>query len=344
MNSKERVYAAIRFLPTDKIPRFVWFGAETKRLLTEKLGLTPIEAQIKFGNDILSTWVSINGEMEREVPQGTEFVDEWGITWKRDGFYNMVTKHPLQGKDAQFIMDYPLPDPYSEKRYAVLDDLVSKYGDTYFIGADLSGSLFEPSYHLRGMEELMMDMAFDNKEINALLDRLVDFDIKVAIECIKRGADWIWLGDDLGSQRGMLMSPDMWRNIFKPRMKKIIDGIRSFKEDAIIAYHSCGSMYSVIGDLVEIGVNVLNPIQESAENMNQAKIKSEFGDKIAMMCGPDTQQFLATATTEEVAQKTKEIVQNLSTNSGYIFAVSHTIQPDIPLDNILAMFNTLDQL
>jgi len=342
MNSKQRVYTALNFQEPDRVPRFVWLGTGTIKILTEKYGISPLELDLRFGNDILQTWVSINGEMSREVPEGLEFVDEWGITWKREGFYNMVTGHPLKGKDIGFIKNYPLPDPYSGKRYEYLEYLLKEYGDRYFIGADVSGSLFEPAYHLRNMEDLMIDMALEDEAVDVLLDRLADFTTAVSVECVRRGVDWVWLGDDLGSQKGMMMSPDTWRKYFKPRMKHIIDAIRAVKKDVFIAYHSCGSMYPVIDDLVEIGINVLNPIQESAEGMDQERIKREFGDRLTLMCGVDTQQFLINATPEQVREKTREIVKNLGYNGGFIFAASHHIQQDTPEENIQALFEALD--
>lgn len=121
MNSKERVYLALKHEKSDQVPRFVWLGTGTIKRLAKKLGLTPLELDLKFGNDILQTWVSINGEMSRDVPDNTEFTDEWGITWKREGDYNMVIDHPLRGKDLNFIKDYMLPDPFSPKRYESLN-------------------------------------------------------------------------------------------------------------------------------------------------------------------------------------------------------------------------------
>lgn len=343
MNSKQRVYAAIHHQKPDRVPRFVWLGGGTLKRLSRELGLSPLELNLKFGNDILQTWVSINGEMERDVPQDAEFIDEWGITWKRKGDYNMVIRHPLKERDKDFIQNYPLPDPSSPKRFETLEYLIKEFGETHFIGADVSGVLFEPAYHLRDMETLMMDLATESEEAEILLNRLADFSIAVSIECIKKGADWIWLGDDLGSQNGMMMSPEMWRTYFKPRMKRIIDALRDFKSDIIIAYHSCGSMYPVIGDLAEIGIDVLNPIQESAQGMNQQQIKQEYGDRITLMCGLDTQQFLIHATSAQVREKTIELVQTLGYNGGFIFAASHHIQPDTSDENIRALFEALDE-
>jgi len=342
MISKQRVYAAISHKPCDKPPRFIWFSTPTKTMIKEQLGLSENKFLHDFGNDILSTWVSINGEMERDIEPGKTHTDDWGITWKKEGYYNMVIDHPLKGKSLEQIKNYILPDPFSESRYSELERLIQNYGDEYFIGADVSGTIFEPAYHLRHMEELMMDLVQNKNEANVLLDKITDFSVKVAIESIKRGVDWVWLGDDMGAQYGMMISPDMWRKYFKPRMKNAIDLIRDYKKDTIIAYHSCGSMYPIVGDLVELGIDVLNPIQESASNMDQKEFKAEFGDEITLMCGPDTQMFLATASEQEVYDKTCEKIVQLGKNGGYIFAVSHTLQPDVPLENICAMIKALN--
>ena len=351
MTSKERVQCILKnntllhdvsnHKNPDRVPRFIWLGGEVRRRLSAKYGISNHELDIKLGNDILQTWVSINGEMERDVPQGTKFVDDFGITWKRDGEYNMVIHHPLNGLDAVSIKEYMLPDPHNPARFALLENLISVYGDEYFIGADVSGVLFEPAYHLRHMETLMIDLADENEEASVLLDKLMEFNIALSLECIARGADWIWMGDDLGSQHGMLMSPGMWRKAFKPRMRKIINAIREVKPDIPIAYHSCGSMYPIIKDLIEIGITVLNPIQESAVGMTQASIKAEFGDKLTLMCGLDTQQFLNRATPEEVYSLTKSKINELGKDGGYIFSVSHHVQGDTPDANIHAMLDAL---
>ena len=344
MTPKERVYAAMRFQPIDRVPRFIWLGNALGHQLEKELGMSRADLSLKYlKNDVMSTWLSINGEMERDVPEGSSFTDEWGITWKRDGDYNMVVENPLADMDADEIAAYPFPDPMNPARFEKFDALVKEYGDTYFIGADISGSVFEPAYHLRGMEDLLMDIVSEADEAEVLLDRTADFTAKVAVEALKRGADWIWLGDDLGSQQNMLMSPDSWRAMIRPRMERIIAKIREARPDALIGYHSCGSIRQVIGDLCDIGLNLLNPIQESANNMNHLEIKAEFGDRIVMMCGPDTQDFLIEASPDEVYDKTKQLVRDLGKNGGYLFAVSHTVQCGTPKANLDAMLKALDE-
>jgi len=343
MTSRERVYAALRFQKPDRAPRFIWLGGELIKRLTEKYNVTPLELNLKIGNDILQTWVSINGEMERDVPQGAEFIDSFGITWKRQGPYNNVIIHPLSGLDAGQIRDHPFPDPHASGRYEYLEYLIGNYSDEYFIGSDISGVIFEPACHLRGMQELMIDLAEDSEEAEIILDRMTEFSTAVSLESVKRGADWIWMGDDLGSQQGMMISPAMWRKHFKPRMKKIIDETRRENPEIPIAYHSCGSMAEVIPDLIEIGINVLNPIQESAAGMDQAAIKRDYGNRLALMCGLDTQTFMLKSEKDAIAAAVGEKVSQLGSNGGFIFAVSHSIQGDISDDKIEAMLNALHE-
>jgi len=342
MNSKERVISSLKFEKPDRVPRFIWLGLEVKKIFAKKFGIKPFEVDLRFGNDILQDWVSINGSMEKDVPENSIFIDEWGIKWERERGYNNVKIHPLKGKDIDYVKNYEFPDPKKAERFKNIEYLIKNFGKEYFIGADVSGVLFEPAYHLRSMEDLMFDLTQGNEILNELLDKLEKFCISVSKESIDRGADWIWMGDDFGSQEGMLISPDMWKKYFKPRMKKIIKTLRDYKEDLIIAYHSCGSIKPIIGDLVEIGINVLNPVQESAKNMNQLEIKKEFGDKLTLMCGLDTQSFLLSAIQEEIKQAVHQKVNELGYNGGFIFAVSHAIQPDISEKNILAILSALD--
>jgi len=338
MTSKERVYGAINRTPIDHVPQYIWLGPTVAKHIAEKEGIPLNEVDTFIGNDVVQTWISINTSMEYPLADGETFTDEWGITWLRDGIYNTPVKHPFAGMGVDEIKAHPFPDPKAPERFAVLDGLIEKYGKTHFIGADISSSIIEPAYHLRGMVQILMDLIIDEDIACAILDKMSDFTMAVAEEALNRDVDWIWLGDDIGSQQGMILSPEVWRKYIKPRMKRIIDRVQEIRPGTIIAYHSCGTIRQIIGDLVEIGVNVLNPVQESAVDMNQAEIKAEYGHALTFMCGLDTQQFLVDATPEEVRAKMEETIAKLSAGGGgYIHAVSHTIQPDVPIENIYAL-------
>jgi len=342
MTSKERVINAIRRKPVDRIPRYFWIGEGAAKNINNEYNIPISEVDAFVGNDIMQPWLSINKQMARPCEPGEQFVDEWGITWQREGLYNAAVKHPLQDLDVAEIASYPFPDPDDESRYDELREMLAKYGDEFFIGADVSGTLFEPAYHMRTMENLMIDMAVESEEADILLDRLCDFSKRVALKAVDMGVDWVWLGDDMGTQISMLMQPDMWRKYFKPRMKEIIDALRDRRADIIVAYHSCGSIYPIIGDLAEIGIDVLNPLQESANEMEHEKIKQQYGDQLTFFCGLDTQTYLLSADPVDAAQKMKQKVELLAKGGGYIAGVSHTLQQDVPAATVMAMAKALD--
>jgi uroporphyrinogen decarboxylase len=254
----------------------------------------------------------------------------------------MVVSHPLKNASPEELKEYAPPDPEAPDRFTVLEELLRKYGREYFIGADVSGSIWEPSYHLAGMDELLMSLGLEDGRAETLFDTASRFTLRTALGALERNVDWIWLGDDVGTQTGMLMSPEMWRNHLKPRMADLIQELQSARENCIIAYHSCGSIFPIIEDLVEIGINVLNPIQPKAAGMDIYKIKAEYGGVVTLMGNIDTQDFLKNAPTEAVREGTRKMTEELGKGGGYIFAASHSIQPDVPVENILAMVETLN--
>lgn len=342
MNSKERVEAILHGKKADRIPRFLWIGAAAQQQLAQYLGKSLEDTEKFIGNDVKQTWLSINREMERPWPQGECFTDEWGICWKRDGYYNMVIKHPMAEMTAEEIRNYPVPDPLDEQRYWELDFLIARYGQEYFIGADISGTIFEPAYHLRGMENLLVDMAAGEEEADLILDMTAKQSVAIAREALKRPVDWIWLGDDVGTQKGMLLSPELWRTYLKPRLHTVIQEIRKIRPDMVIAYHSCGSIRPILKDLEEIGISVINPVQESSYQMDQGEIREILEPHTVMFCGLDTQTFLRTANPEQVTEEMRERIQMLSRYGNYLAGVSHTVQPDIPCENLVAMIETLN--
>ena len=335
MNSKQRVYAAIKGQHTDRIPIFMWYSDKTADKLAGHLSVDKEIVDDVLCNDIKQDWLSINKQMSLQCPDKETFVDEFGITWQRDGEYNTPIVHPLAESEVDDIAAYPMPDPLKPERYALLNKLMDTYPDK-FIGADVSGSIFEPSYHLRGMDNVLVDMMLDNPEADVLFDRMTDFTRAVALKALSMGVDWIWLGDDFGTQQSTIASPDLWRKYLKPRIKSIIDSLKAARPDVIIAFHSCGSIYPLIEDLYDIGVRVINPLQESAAGIDHKRIRDEYPD-MTMFCGLDTQQYLLSASPDDVYRRSIEKIESLSRNGHYIFGSSHTIQHDVPVENILAM-------
>ncbi len=341
MTSRERVYRTLQHKEPDRIPLYVWYHPDVMCELGKELGASGRELELRLGNDILQTWVSINLYQSLPVPEGTSFTDEFGITWRRLGGYNMITHNPLASASLDGYMEYDLPDPGKTERYDEIKGLLSNYGDEVFIGADVSGTIFEPCAHIRGMEALLHDLSLHPQTVEVLLDKAAAFSLQVARNCLDLGVDWIWLGDDIGMQTGMVMSPAMWRQFLKPRMADIIRELRRTKPDVIVAYHSCGSILPVIFDLVEIGVNVLNPIQPKAEGMCDTAIKRQYGDRLALHCGIDIQEILPSAPLDVLEKELRRIIRDLAPGGGFIFTAAHTIQPDTSTERIHLMLDVL---
>lgn len=337
MNSKERVINTLHRQEVDRIPMWMWYHPDIYVQFQEQFGWDPDTADAKLCNDIKQTHISINREMFRPLAPGELFTDDWGVVWKREGSYNQVTANPLHTADPSAIAEYRFPDADDPSRYTELARICTSFKDEYFMGADVSGSIFEPCYHIRGMDKLMVDMIENPEFVEIFFDHAADFTRKVCENALEYPLDWIWLGDDIGGQSAMMMSPGMWRTMLKPRLAGIIKAVKNKRPEIKIAYHSCGAIRPVIADLIEIGVDVLNPIQPLCPGMNPEELKKEFGDSLAFMGGLDTQEFLIHANPEEVRHHARELIDVMSNGGGYIFAASHTIQPDTPMENILAL-------
>ena len=204
----------------------------------------------------------------------------------------------------------------------------------------LSFTLFERSWTIRGMEKVLTDFYFRKKEINYLLDGITEFNIEIAKKALKSGyIDGFRTGDDFGTQKGMLMSPAMWRGLFKDRYKRIW---AVFKEkDLPIFHHSCGNIMEILPDLIEIGLDVLTPIQSEALDINE--LSSKYGKHLSFMGGISTQNTLPFGTPQQVMEEIREKIKILGKNNGYIIASSHQITTDCKSENFLMLLKTLNE-
>ena len=174
-----------------------------------------------------------------------------------------------------------------------------------------------------------------------MMDRAADIWTRMARNALKEVGEYVdvvsW-GDDLASQESPLFSPKIYRELVKPRHARMIDGVKSMA-DVKVNYHTCGSVYPLIEDLIDIGVDALNPLQVSARNMDPAKLKRDFGDRLAFWGGMDTHRLLPFGTPDEVRKETRRMIDLMGRGGGYILATVHNIQAEVPPENIVAMFD-----
>ena len=191
------------------------------------------------------------------------------------------------------------------------------------------------------MEQFIMDLAQEKEYVPELLDRIAEYTTSCGLRLMDIGADMLWTGDDFGMQNGMMISPALWRRMFKPRMKAMFEAFRRHNPVVKIAYHSCGSIVPIIGDLVEIGLDALNPVQPAAKGMDLALFKLRYGKKLAFFGGVDVQAVLPRGTIDDVRDEVKGRICAAAKGGGYIVAPAHNIQPDTSIGNILAFYEAV---
>ncbi len=338
MTSKQRVTASLIRQPTDRVPVFMWFHPSTTRRLASLLEIPANRVGEAMGNDIFQTWVNNNHAMEGIVHErdGESHVDDWGITWTKEGEYNQVTRFPLADADRDAVLAYEFPNAAQETLLANMHPVMD-YAGRYFVGVDVSPCAFEMYWRLRGMEPALLDMAADPELADTMLGRCADYAVELSVKaCDRFAVDWLWTGDDVAGQQSMIMSPDCWRALVKPHLQRVVDVGQA--HGLPVAYHSCGAVRPIIPDLIEMGIDVLNPVQCTCPGMDPLELKREFGDRLAFMGGVDTQYLLPNGTVDDVRRATARLLEGMSADGGYILAASHTVPPETPDVNLFAMY------
>jgi uroporphyrinogen decarboxylase len=339
MNSKTRVHAALKHQPVDRPPIWMWFHPDTARRLASRLEI-PVESLADvMGDDIRQAWVGNNFAMEGIVHErdGDTHLDEWGIEWVKDGPFNQIRRSPLEQADEEAIRRYAFPIERIPELTRNLKPLASASPEV-FVGGDVSPCLFEMVCRLRGMEPAILDLAANPERAGMLLERAAAFSIRLAeTACDHYPLDWLWTGDDVGGQQAMIMSPSCWRDTIRPLLARIFQVGKS--RGLWVAYHSCGAIRPIVPDLIEMGLNVLNPVQGNCPGMDPLELKKEFGKDLAFMGGVDTHRLLPQGTADEVYGETSRLVEGMTADGGgYILAASHTVPPETPLENIFALY------
>ncbi len=285
-------------------------------------------------------------ESSSQTHQGAvedRFMDEWGITRRFIMHYYEIAGHPLkEAGSLEDIESYPWPDP---REYLLVEGLRDRashlcQNTDYALVGYPAGSLFEQAWYLRGYTELLMDFLLNKDFAHALFTRILEVRKQNAEIYLREVGDYldvIQLGDDLATQNGPAMSPALYREMVKPYQAELFRFVKE-RTPAKLYYHSCGAVASLVEALIEIGVDVLNPVQASAQGMDTAELKARFGARIAFWGAIDTQRVLPFGTTEQVRAEVQQRISDLAPGGGYVLAGVHNLQPDIPPENIVAMY------
>lgn len=326
MNKRDVVKSAIAHKDCNQVPFYVHFGSAFEKYPEElyKKYATPGMKKLEQAG-IISKGEAMTLGMGN-------FVCPLNPPWWN--WYNVPSSYKTDFDPPDFLpktIGGGSYDAFIEK-VKVMKELTGGY-----ILAQIYGSHFEKAYFSRGIENFLADMAgapeFAKKLLNKIISKnLVMLENIVAIPEI----DGVLLGSDWGSQKNMLMNPDTWREMIAPGEQKEYDLIKSEGKDVWI--HSCGNIEQIIPDLVEMGVDVLNPVQP--ECMDIYKLKDNFGEKLTFWGGISTQQTLPYGTPDEVRTESRKVIEYMSKGGGYISSPAQTLQDDVPLENIFALMET----
>ena len=282
-------------------------------------------------------------QFKREsVPESTVF-DEYGIGHSKGSsaaFHMTRMHHPLKGAGLNEILDYPYPTvPENE-----LAKLTQKVNNLHSKGlasfAFMQMTVWEASWYLRSMEELMIDMMMQDEKATALLDLITQFAILKATTYAKAGIDILSLGDDIGTQNSIMIDVELWEIWLKTRLAKVIEAAKQVNPNIIIFYHSCGHIIPFINQLIEIGVEVLNPIQP--ECMSFDEVHNKFGDRLSFWGTLGTQELLPFGTKDEVFATTLSRLNKMGEKGGLVIGPTHMVEPEVPWENLTAIIEGVE--
>ncbi len=360
MKHRDRVLTALNHQTPDRCPMQVSFTPEFAARLEADLkvsgqglhnphgGGNTYELERALDEDMLLTSVGwVNGYYQDGYQNLDGYQDEWGVKWRTieyqtrygKGKYTEPHGHPLAADAA--LDTYAAPDPDRPELYADAERSLREFKDEYWVVGVTPTTIFECAWALRGYEQLMIDMATDPARASCVLDFPFRYHKAVTQRLVHMGVDMIWLGDDVGGQTTMLMSPKMWRVYLKPRMAELIASLRAINPGIKIAYHTDGLVYPIIPELIEIGIDVLNPIQPTA--MDPLKLKNDYGDRLCFWGSLDIQKTIPFGTPDEVQAEVLLRLRTLGRDGGLVIGPTHNLQLDTPLENFWAMINTVRQ-
>ena len=366
MNSRERVLAALSHQVPDRVPvDFGSFPGATSmnvRAYQNLLRYLGIQREVRIGALIMFT-AEIDGDILDRFHVDTktvtpsrpladydfpdEFLDRpWGVKWKRSTDY---TYAPIEGPFQKIARPTPedlrgfvWPKPSQIEDFSQWREKGKKLRQECdkALVARVPPGIFTLAQFMRGFEGWMMDLLLNRPFSDAFHEKLGEIWVETVegvAEALGDNVDIIMFGDDFGLQNQPIVSPQMFRERIKPLMKKMIGRIKG-RTKAKIALHTCGSVFAYLDDFVDIGIDVLNPLQANARDMEAPRIKEKAGKKLALWGGIDTHQVLPGGTPDDVREEVKKKIAILGRGGGYMLSADHNILTDVPPQNLIAMF------
>ena len=366
MTPRERVMAALRHEEPDRVPLDIGGGNSTSLLvetyenLKQYMGISAPtriaskafriaslddETMVRLGSDLRPVRLKPPKNWTPPPSEPGTFIDLWGIKWRRadypGGYYWEMCEHPLANATISDLDSYPWPDPDDSGWFEGLaEEVRDLYENTpYALMGDFGFKGFwEIGYFLRGLEQSLIDIIRNQEFWHAYMEKMLELNCTFAKKFLEITGPYLAVlrtADDLATQNSLMMSPKTYRKMIKPYQRRLNEVIKQYT-DATIFYHSCGNVTDLVGDLIEVGFEALNPVQVSAIP-DPAGLKAKYGNQLSFWGAIDTQHILPHGTPEDVREEVKLRIRQLGRGGGYIAAGVHNLNPDVPPENIIAM-------
>lgn len=334
----------------DRLKRHLGIEAENKIMsLASSIAYLDEEIMRQFDVDTrgVQTGDYVGGHLR--IIDDDSFIDEFGVSWKRtsgtDGLHFLHDDGPFYGDKASIdaVESFDWPDPDNPGLVAGVRERVEaiKAAGDHAIVLCLPGGVIHRGYAMRGFEHYLKDLYRNPEFLCRMMDKLADYWVRSTENLIEAAGpeniDVAFFGEDLGTQDGCMFDPEIYAKLIKPHHRRFTETIKS-NSNAKVLFHCCGSAYHFIDHLIDIGVDALNPVQVTAKDMEPDRLKAEYGDRIAFWGGINTQQILPYGTPEEVRAETRRIIDILGKDGGYVLNSVHNIQPEVPPENVVAMY------
>jgi len=328
LTPKERVYRAVAHEETEVIPYNIPINSRAHKVLAEVFGEG-------FDRDIVNHIVGLPADIRTFPPYDVvgDLEDDFGCVWRQseNGAPHLV-KHAL-GKPS--LKGYEFPDFSGPDRYRDVPKAIEAYRDRFTV-LGLGVAFFERSWALRGFEQIMVDFYRHPHFVEELLDRLMELHFRAIDRFVKYEIDAVRFGDDFGMQKGLLMGPRIWRRFLKPRLRQIYG--RAKRAGKLVMIHSCGDNSEIMGDLIEIGVDIFHPTQPEA--MDLIELKRRWGDQITFNGGITTQR-LPFMTPKQIREEVRRVRGLMSKGGGFVLEPTKAIRWDIPPETAMALIEEI---
>ncbi len=285
------------------------------------------------------------GGLQRDVDEDT-FVDEWGAVWGKSGdgpYLNVGGPFQKRSVSVQDLEDHPWPDPDNAGLYRGFAERAKALRESsdHATILNIRLGIVHESQFLRGYAEWLVDLYRRPDFAAGLMERGGEYCARVAENALREAGehiDIVFFGDDMSSQQSTIFSPEIYRRMIKPQQAKVIERVKK-AADVKVVFHCCGAVADLIDDLAEIGVDAINPVQVAAKGMAPERLKRDFGTKMAFWGGVDTQRVMPQGSVQDVRRETRHIIDTLGKGGGLVLTAVHNIQPDVPPENVVAMYD-----